>query len=54
MLGVLEDWVIDAWRAPPVATHDDGEWLSARRQAKRVQVDETERMQQLRELGYIE
>jgi hypothetical protein len=51
---VLEDRVLDAWKAAPVASHDDTEWFAARLQAKRVQVDESERMQQLRELGYIE
>jgi hypothetical protein len=37
-----------------VDTHDDSSWQAARRQRVKEAVDQNERLEQLRSLGYIE
>jgi hypothetical protein len=47
------EWLARANDLPRVATYDDRAWASARRERIREAVDQTERLEQLRSLGYI-
>jgi hypothetical protein len=51
---VLEPEVLESWSAAPVISHDTTNWFAARLAARRAEVDDSERMRQLRELGYVE
>jgi hypothetical protein len=51
---VLEPEVLESWSAAPVISHDTTDWFAARLAARRAEVDDSERMRQLRELGYVE
>lgn len=47
------EWRARALAMPRVETHDDSDWQSAQRERIRAAVDQTERLEQLRSLGYI-
>jgi hypothetical protein len=50
---IAPDWLERAGDIPRVKTHDDRAWHSARRERVRDAVDQAERLEQLRSLGYI-
>jgi hypothetical protein len=53
LVTVLDDDWLSSARVEPIATHDTREWLQARDDRIRRAVDESERLEQLRSLGYI-
>jgi hypothetical protein len=53
MRGIIDLELIEEIGIQYIPTHDTSEWLAGRHKRIREAVDQTERLEQLRSLGYI-